>query len=250
MHYEWYRKAYGTLLRLYPRRYRERYAEGMAQTFHDLCREHANAGHGLLMVTAWAFADTLISLIREHFSLFSSSLSMGLKTLVRPALITLIILLIPTLGNHFVEGWNWSAGDFLGAGTFIFGTGLAYELLSRKGNAAFRGGVGVMVVTALLLLWVTLAVGVAGGEDNPANVLYLGVVLLPILGTIIAQLEPRAMARALFCTAVVQLLTALLIATGKPAVPDVTHFFLLNGFFAALWAGAGVLFWRAAGVRG
>jgi hypothetical protein len=30
---------YAVLLRLYPRPFRERFGEGMAQTFHDLCRE-------------------------------------------------------------------------------------------------------------------------------------------------------------------------------------------------------------------
>ena len=36
----WYRK----LLRFYSRPYRERFAEGMEQTFNDLCRERAGAG--------------------------------------------------------------------------------------------------------------------------------------------------------------------------------------------------------------
>jgi len=35
-----YRTWYAMLLRLYPRPFRERFGEGMAQTFHDLCREH------------------------------------------------------------------------------------------------------------------------------------------------------------------------------------------------------------------
>ena len=35
-----YQACYAMLLRLYPRPFRKHFAEGMAQTFHDLCREH------------------------------------------------------------------------------------------------------------------------------------------------------------------------------------------------------------------
>ena len=42
-----YRTCYATLLRLYPRPFRERFGEPMAQTFHDLCRERRNANRGL-----------------------------------------------------------------------------------------------------------------------------------------------------------------------------------------------------------
>ncbi len=44
-------RRYGTWyampLRLYPRPFRERFGEAMAQTFHDLCRERSVAGRGL-----------------------------------------------------------------------------------------------------------------------------------------------------------------------------------------------------------
>ena len=40
-----YRRWYAMLPRLYPRPFRERFGEGMAQTFDDLCREHRVAGN-------------------------------------------------------------------------------------------------------------------------------------------------------------------------------------------------------------
>ncbi len=42
-----YRKLYLKLLRFYPKSYRERFEEGMEQTFNDLCRELAKAERGL-----------------------------------------------------------------------------------------------------------------------------------------------------------------------------------------------------------
>src|SRR5688500_1016702 len=42
-----YRNCYAKLLRLYPKPYRERFAEGMEQTFNDLCRERVKENRGL-----------------------------------------------------------------------------------------------------------------------------------------------------------------------------------------------------------
>ena len=50
-----YRAVYAVLLRLYPRPFRKRFGEGMAQTFNDLCRERSAAKHGLLGFVLWIF---------------------------------------------------------------------------------------------------------------------------------------------------------------------------------------------------
>ena len=42
-----YRRWYGRLLRLYPRPFRQRFGEPMAQTFTDLIRERREANRGL-----------------------------------------------------------------------------------------------------------------------------------------------------------------------------------------------------------
>ena len=59
------RRWYARLLRLYPRTYRERMGESMAQTFNDLCRERRDAGEGLFGFVLWTFADTFMGIIRE-----------------------------------------------------------------------------------------------------------------------------------------------------------------------------------------
>jgi hypothetical protein len=53
----WYRR----LLHLYPRPYRERFADSMEQTFADLSRERAGAAFVL-----WIFTETLVGIIRER----------------------------------------------------------------------------------------------------------------------------------------------------------------------------------------
>jgi hypothetical protein len=151
--------------------------------------------------------------------------------------------------------------DFVFAGALLFGTGLAYELIARKGGTiAYRAAVGVACPTALVLIWINAAVGFIG--DGPVNLLYVAVPAVLILGAFMARFQPHGMALALFATALAQMLVpviALVIwkAGGQdlliepnsphpPFAPGVVKVFALNAFFAALWIASGLLFRRAA----
>jgi hypothetical protein len=84
-----------------------------------------------------------------------------------------------------------------------------YELAARMtGNSAYRAAVGVAVAAAFILVWMNLAVGIIGTEDNPANLMYGGVLAVGIIGALIARFQPDGMARALFATALAQALVA------------------------------------------
>ena len=61
-----YRNWYAKLLRLYPKPYRERFGEGMEQTFNDLCRERVKAGRGLVSFVLWIFFETSAGIIRQN----------------------------------------------------------------------------------------------------------------------------------------------------------------------------------------
>ena len=58
-----YRRWYRMLLGLYPRSYRERFAESMEQTFTDLWRERAGADGRFLR---WIFLETFAGVVRER----------------------------------------------------------------------------------------------------------------------------------------------------------------------------------------
>jgi len=59
-------------------------------------------------------------------------------------LVTALILPIPLLGNHFVDGWNWPPAAFVVVGTLLFGIGFTYELVTRNRDAiAYRAAVGI-----------------------------------------------------------------------------------------------------------
>jgi hypothetical protein len=143
----------------------------------------------------------------------------------------------------------WDLADFAFAGALVVGTGVTYEVAARMtGNTAYRAAVGGALAAAFILVWMNLAVGIIGSEDNPANLMYGGVLAVGIIGAIIARFQPDGMARALFAMALAQTLVAviaLIAGMGYPASPRLELLFL-NGFFAALWLISAWLFRKAA----
>ena len=60
------RAAYRRLIALYPRSFRERFGESMAQTFDDVRRERRAAGRSMAGFVAWLFAETTLGVAREN----------------------------------------------------------------------------------------------------------------------------------------------------------------------------------------
>ena len=175
------------------------------------------------------------------------------KNILFIALAVALILLVPFIAMQFSDEVAWSPFDFAFAGALLLGTGLAFELISRKSSTiAYRAAVGVALVAAMLLVWINLAVGIIGSEDNPANIMYLGVLAILILGALIVRFQPQGMARVLFATALAQvvvLVIALIIwkpeITSTEALLDVLRVMGVNAFFVVMWVGSGLLFQRA-----
>ena len=249
------RNWYTTLLRLYPKAHRERFGEGMEQTFNDLCRERVAAERGLFSFALWIFVETSVGIMREN----GRSITMQNKSIVRIALVTGCILLVPLLGNLFM-GWNWPPIAFPLWGALLFGTGLTYELIAKKGGTiAYRVAVGIACATGFVLVFINAAAGIIG--DGPVNVMYLGVLAVGFLGALVARFQPRGMALALFATAVAQMLVPVIaLAIWKagwlnlltdpnsphpPFHPGIAPVFALNTVFVMLFVGSALLFRRA-----
>jgi hypothetical protein len=170
------------------------------------------------------------------------------KSITRVALATALLLLIPLMAKLFLADMAWSLGDFVAAGILLFGSGLTFALIARMGDStAYRVGVGVAVAAGLLLIWGNLAVGFIGSEDNPANLLYGGVLIIGFVGALVARFRPRGMARAMFATALAQFLVPFIAAViWRPEVNlGMVQVIMLNTVFAALWVGSALLFRRA-----
>lgn len=166
-----------------------------------------------------------------------------------PLFITALLLLIPLLANQFL-GWGWDRLAFVRVGTLLFGTGVAYELLTRNVDAiAYRAAVGVALATAFLLVGMNFIQRADG--VNPAAVIYLCVPLVAIIGAAKAHLRPVGMSRVLFATALAQtLVLAIVLMVRNPQVTPWTSAVLrgfgLNAFFGMLFVGSALLFRIAA----
>lgn len=76
---------------------------------------------------------------------------------IKFAVVTALLLLIPLILN-----FPWSLFDFIVMGILLFGTGVAYELITRKVGKDRRIIVAVVLLIAFLLIWGELAVGIFG----------------------------------------------------------------------------------------
>ena len=90
--------------------------------------------------------------------------------IIRPVLLTAGILLIPFLGNMYVDGWNWSWFTFAFFGVILFGVGLAYELVGRKAKAGVIGGFAVGVLVGLLAIALLKYIY---PEEDPAGIVII-----------------------------------------------------------------------------
>lgn len=161
-----------------------------------------------------------------------------------------IILLLPLIAMQFTEEVNWTGGDFVFAGVLLASVGIAYELAVRKSSdTVYRCAAAVALAAAFLLVWVNGAVGIIGSENNAANLMYAGVLAVAISGAFVAQCRPRGMARAMFATALAQVLVGVIalaagLGASGPGWPlDVVG---CTGLFAALWLLSAWLFRSAA----
>ncbi len=234
-----YQTWYTMLLRLYPRPFRERFGEGMSQTFHDLCRERQDAKRGLFGLAIWIFFETLVGVIRENTTHMPE---LG-KAILRAALVALGLLMAPLVASRLVDGWNWPFGAFVFAYVLFFGTALAYGLIARKMTAwSYKAGVGLALVAGFALGWSNM-VHVSDSE-NPANLLYFSVLAVGVVGAWLARLRAPGLARTLFVMAATLALIALTLPSGAP--PDMARRMAIgHGVLAVSFTASGLLFRRA-----
>ena len=234
-----YRTWYAMLLRLYPRPFRERFAEGMAQTFHDLCRECWEPRLGLFVFVLWIFFETSVGIVKENIT----HMPQLIKTMLRVALGALAVLMVPLAASQVVKGWNWPVGSFVFVYVLFFATGMAYALIARKMNAwAYKVGVGLALVTGFALGWSNM-VHVADSE-NPANLVYYSVLVVGAVGALLARLEARGLAYTLFAMAATLALIVVILPLGAP--PDLARNMAIgHGVFIVLFTASGLLFRHA-----
>ena len=156
-----------------------------------------------------------------------------------------LLLAVPAVAN-----FPWTASDYVVMAVMLFGSVGIYELVARTSRSmAYRGGAAVAVLAAFLLVWVNLAVGFLGDEDNLANLMFAGVLALALAGAMIARFRAAGMANAMLATFAAQVLVgaygyaAGLGSAGSRGVLEVT---VGSTLFGGLWLIAAALFHKAA----
>jgi hypothetical protein len=152
-----------------------------------------------------------------------------------------LILMLPLVAMRFTNEVNWTLGDFIFAALLIGVVGVTFELTVRVStNWWHRGGVAFALAASFLIVWANGAVGMIGNEDKPYNLLFLGVILLALLGAILARFRPAGMALAMAVAAAAHGVVALVGMSSD----------LRGGIFSLVFAGpwllSAALFWNAA----
>lgn len=71
-----------------------------------------------------------------------------------------IVLIVPVLGQLFVDGWNWGLGDFIFAWVFFNVLGLTYTFVTNKiTHSTARVMLGLLIIALFASIWVILATG-------------------------------------------------------------------------------------------
>ena len=87
---------------------------------------------------------------------------------------------------------NWDLLDFLAFGVMI-GTVLLIVLIARRSSKlrSYRAAALIAAIGAFLMVWSNAAVGIIGNEENGANMLFYGVLTVPLLGALFSGTQPR-----------------------------------------------------------
>jgi hypothetical protein len=170
-------------------------------------------------------------------------------SIARVAGVTAAILMIPFIAMRFSTEVNWTFSDFLIMGILIFGTGMAYTLISRISNdLSYRLALGTGIGTGFFLIWSNLAVGLIGSENNDINALYFLLLVLGFAGALVSRFQAKGMTWVMGFVAAGQLsIAGYALATGAQHLPQssVGEILGVTLFFTVFWVASALLFRQA-----
>ena len=159
------------------------------------------------------------------------------------------LLLLPFIAMQFTREVVWTASDFLAWGLMLATVGGLFELAVRiSPNRSYRAGFGLALLSAFLVVWANLAVGIVGSDDNPSNAFFFWALGAGIIAVVASRLKAMGMACAMAATAVA--LVVAFIAAQMSARDELWVSPALEAFgtsiFVLMFLGAAALFRKAA----
>ena len=159
------------------------------------------------------------------------------------------LIVLPLVAMQFTSEVNWTASDFIVAAVMFGSVGLGLELAVRKGNRAYTIAAALALLVSFLAFWFTGAVGIIGNEAEDSNLLFLGVIMVALAGSVIALFRPRGMAVVMVVAAVAQAavpVVASIIGDSSMAAIWAPEVIILTLVFTALWLTSARLFRQTA----
>ena len=151
-----------------------------------------------------------------------------------------LLVIAPLVAMQFTSEVHWTGGDFLFAAVLFGLVGLGLELAARhSGGKPYVWASGLAIMAAFLTVWINLAVGIIGNEDNPMNLMFFGVLAVALGGAIIARFRAAGMRKAMYAAGIAQIAVFAAAAFMGALIPVVTL------FFTALWLAAAALYGKA-----
>jgi hypothetical protein len=154
------------------------------------------------------------------------------------------LLLLPLITNA-----PWSLTDYIFMAALFASLGGLFEITVRSSpNISFRAAVALALLGAFLVIWVNLAVGIVGSEDNPSNLYFFGALFLGLAAASIVRFRPDGLAAAMIATALALGIAFAIAVAGPTDEPGTSHLPELvgTGIFVFLFLASAWLFRRAA----
>jgi hypothetical protein len=157
-----------------------------------------------------------------------------------------LLLCLPAIAMSFFPGAgvNWTGSDFVLMGVMLFIACVAVEVGAHLAeNFPYLGGVVFAVGTGFVTVWANLAVGMIGDEGNPANLVFLGLLALAVVGTLAVRFQARGMAKVMLTVGSLQALVGVSVAVAGLEEPRVGA--LIAAFAMPWWLSAFLFKWSA-----
>ncbi|NNC74037.1 MAG: hypothetical protein HKN93_00865 [Acidimicrobiia bacterium] len=114
----------------------------------------------------------------------------------------------------------------------------------------YRFAMVLALAAAFFMVWMALGVGILGDPGDLADLMYVGVIAVGLIGALVARFRATGMTRALLAAALAQIIVALVVlVTGLQEGPSAGTMLILHAVFVGLFLGSSRLFRKAAGER-
>lgn len=151
------------------------------------------------------------------------------------------ILAVPAIAMQFSKEIAWGPEDFLVVGVLLAAVCSTIEFASRASTSGlYRVGVALAALGGFALIYINLAVGIIGDEQNPRNLVFLAIPMLGFLGALVGRFKAAILVKLLVAMAAVQFFSMFMAPT------DMLRIMIpFTGLFVGLWLLSALLIRRS-----